>query len=165
LHYYGLLKQKQGYYGKFNVAFFNKNKLFQSIEMLLKDNARSNMSSDNKDKISRSILFLKNTAGLYYGHPIKNMIDDAKYIFNKYATVFFKGKKNEYYLFLQAFKNFQLGFFDIALNELPQLAYSSSQYLAIWSRLIEIKIHQIQSYFVQIIYSSFQLHIHLILYF
>lgn len=157
--------------------FFNKNKLFQSIELLLKDNARSNLSSDNKDKISRSILFLKNTAGLYYGQPINKMIDDAKYIFNiminyqyydsisffflvffhlidedfyqadillkKYSTAFFKGKKNEYYLFLQAFKNFQLGFFDNALTELPQLAYSSSQYLAIWSRLLEIKIHQI----------------------
>jgi hypothetical protein len=143
----------------------------------LKDNARSNLSSDNKDKISRSILFLKNTAGLYYGQPINKMIDDAKYIFNiminyqyydsisffflvffhlidedfyqadillkKYSTAFFKGKKNEYYLFLQAFKNFQLGFFDNALTELPQLAYSSSQYLAIWSRLLEIKIHQI----------------------
>jgi hypothetical protein len=44
LHYYGLLKQKQGYYGKFNLAFFNKNK----FNVLFLGSSRSEMHYDTK---------------------------------------------------------------------------------------------------------------------
>ena len=61
LHYYGLLKQKQGYYGKFNVAFFEKNK----FNVLFLGSSRSEMHYDTKifDSITGKNSFNLSMAG------------------------------------------------------------------------------------------------------